>query len=242
MALASTLFLSLPGESTTGTCPSTSSYEWTVDRWSPADGDLAGMRSPIELRKSGDVCSPNGVVYQWVGVWTDSAISQIGWGSQHTLGFCRFTFWETSSYSSGIQWSRCGTDPPGTVRLFKVEDTQYGPPTFIHRFSIYDCGVSGWNGCGSALDAGPLISAFNESHAGVSSEVVFSASCLDRPMGTQNLPAVFGGAQGDIEGKKAYAGSYSVRPLTDYVSGVVCSHHDWGVHNDMKMTVFDDRN
>lgn len=165
MALASTLFLSLPGESTTGTCPSTSSYEWTVDRWSPADGDLAGMRSPIELRKSGDVCSPNGVVYQWVGVWTDSAISQIGWGSQHTLGFCRFTFWETSSYSSGIQWSRCGTDPPGTVRLFKVEDTQYGPPTFIHRFSIYDCGVSGWNGCGSALDAGPAISAFNESHA-----------------------------------------------------------------------------
>ena len=127
----------------TGPCPSPS-YQFVYDEWSPTDGDIAGMRSPIQLRRTGDVCSPSGVLYEWVGTYNSATveISQIGWAHYLPLGFCRFTYWASSGSSSGVDFSRCGSDPAGTIRPYKIEETSY--PSGDYRYSIYDCGTSGW--------------------------------------------------------------------------------------------------
>ncbi len=228
-----------------GTCPVNVNYDFIVDAWAPSNPPN-GVRSPIELRKNGDVCSPGpwtGAVYEWVGVYNNTgsgggAISQVGWTLTSGKGYCRFWYWDNGSGgNSGVNYSRCGQDGAGDVRLYKVEDTLVSG---THRYSVWDCGTSGWSTCGNSLDQGPTVANLNPNEASAVTESPFGVNCLQIIMGGSNHPTVYGGGLGDIKQQAAYNGAWTSHSL-DY-RPAACQHYDSGVHNDVKLTTHDDRN
>jgi hypothetical protein len=240
MVLGNGTSLTGVAQANVGSCPGTLNYDFIQDRWEPADQANAGFRAPIELRKNGDVCSDNGVVYEWVGIFTNGSnggISQIGWADYYPMGYCRFWYWDNGNGSnSGVMFNHCGDDSIGTSRFFKVEETNYSG---THRYSIYDCGTGGWGTCNS-LDNGPGVNSIGDVNAGALTESPTGQNCKNIIMGSSGNPTVFGGGPGDIQGMKQLSGSWDVRSL-DYI-GPACSHYDTGTHSDSQMKTYDDRN
>jgi hypothetical protein len=243
-AVLAGLLIVSPGHASVGTCPTDLHYDFVTDYWSHAAG-VAGFRAPIELRKNGDVCSPpsggfQGNVYEWVGLQASvgsGGISQIGWTDDYTNGYCRFLYWDNSHGSnSGVIEDRCGSDTVGTVRLFKVEDTNVSG---THRYSIFDCGTSDWQNC-TRLDDGPTVANLQSEFGLAAAESPFGTGCTQVIMGSQGSPTVYGGSLGDIKEIQDFGDSYTVHSLT--YGAAQCNHYDSGIHNDQKLTTYDDRN
>ena len=117
------------------------------------------------------------------------------------------------------------------MRLYKVEDTLVNG---THRYSIYDCGTSDWQTCGTYLEHGPTVANVNADFGGVATKSPYGTNSLQIIMGASGTPTVFGGALGDIKEIANYGDSYTVHAL-DFTNGA-CSHYDSGIHIDRKLT------
>jgi hypothetical protein len=99
--------------------------------------------------------------------------------------------------------------------------------------------MTDWQTC-NLVDESPPTSGFGHEDAGAVAEAPYRQGCHDTAMGTAGIPVVFGGSEGDIKGQSSYGGSYTTQTLSD--SDGPCIHYDWGTHNNVKLTTYDDRN
>jgi len=152
---ASLLFVSVPS-ARAASC-GLSVYDQRYDR-RDANSSAYGFRSPITLRRNGDLCTggshPATAVFDWVGIEdltpTSPALEQIGWvhvlASPYFDGFCRFYESIFGTTDSGAQTYQCGTDTGGTVHYYKIEDV-YDPISHANHYAASDCGQSDWSNC-----------------------------------------------------------------------------------------------
>jgi hypothetical protein len=111
----------------------------------PADGNLFGVRAPIENRLDGLVCqsSLNLPTASWIGVEGGGVneFAQIGfahhWSSMDSRGYyCRFWAFDTGS----PHYYGCDAQIEGQYVYYKILVVGPGP---VYHFEIYDCGTSG---------------------------------------------------------------------------------------------------
>lgn len=143
--IASSVILLPPLPAHAVSCPDTGTwwpYEHIGAKQTPADGDLGGVRAPIENRKDGLVCEDGSanITTPWIGMQDNSGINQIGflhkWSPQDNRGYyCRF-------WAIGIGVVHpygCDQQTEGDNVYYKVvvvEDA-FG----VYRWEINDCGV-----------------------------------------------------------------------------------------------------
>ena len=121
------------------------------------------------------------------------------------------------------------------MRLYKVEDTNVSG---THRYSIFDCGTANWANC-NRLDDGPTVNNLQSEFGLAATDSPFGTGCTQVIMGSSSSPTVFGGSL-DIEEIANFGDTYSVHSL-DYL-GAQCNHYDSGIHNDQKLSTYDNRN
>lgn len=228
------------GTASAATCPSSPHHDWVSSAWNTTSA--RGVRAPVQLRKTGTVCTVSGSQEQdqdsdWIAIEPGNAqkIVQAGFVHLHnySLGvnqYCRF--WANGG--GAVHAYKCGSDSGGKYVYFVVRlvNAYYG-----YYYKILDCGTSGYGSCTTKNASQP---SFSSPWGLVSAETSYGGTaCTDRIMGSPSLPANIGTSAHAIQWQTKVGGSWGTKSLNS--SNGVCSHYKAGFSNTIVST-WDNRN
>lgn len=217
-------------------CPSSTAYDFASNAWYPSDGDVGGIRAPVNLRRDGSVCTGGpqlGFAAGWIGIENSAgtSIAQIGFIHVYdpNLGVGKYCeFWAIDGGAAHLY--NCGAWGDDALLHFMItKGTSY--------YNIQDCGSgSGYSNCTSK---NATQSIYSSAFALVSAETNYGRSgCTVHIMGTSADPQVEGATGDPIQGKHD-GDAWGTKSLT--ASGPVCSHYHQGAANAYNHA-WDDRN
>ncbi len=207
-------------------CVGTANHAWRSDTWAP--DDVTGIRAPVRLRKSGDVCVPgSGDEGDQASVWiaiepqTSDEIVQLGFvhviddpGTGSTK-FCRF--WAIGG--GAVHAYNCGNDSGGDQVWFRIKVDTPGPPDTNKYYYLQDCGKAG--GYTSCVTKNSNQGKWGHGWALASSEV--SHACQTVMMGSSTNKANAGTGTYPIEMQTTVGGAWVSGTLSGASQGPVCS-------------------
>ena len=231
--------LATPYASANPTCPVFTGSDHVASRW--LNSAVHGVEAPVQLRKTGTVCDPDGEDSDWVGIEEAAGgndhIVQAGFLHRYnsatgTAQYCRV--WANGVGSPHVEPNSCGTDPGGTYVYFRVTEVFVNND---YHYRILDCGTDGYTNC-TILNQDEF--AFGNPEGAVAgAEVAFGPTCFDRIMGSSSLPANVGTDVNSILWQNSLGGSWTTRSLTPLTT--TCGHYH-GAYSNTIISAWDDRN